>query len=227
MAGARLVRRLRAVAEREAQRRKRDEPKERFSLEALAGEHAPQLAAMRDLANWIHLMCARQSGKTWADLGILLDNGIARPNSIGLFLGLKGTGVRIAAWTVWRRLCERFSIDAVHNETEMRTTFPNGARVMFAGTDDLTNIKKYLGNRLDGGVVIIDESQDQPDAVLRYLLKTLLPPMCTPTTRVILSGVLPDVPAGYFYELAADKPLAEAPELAQSKGWSHHEWGRA
>lgn len=174
-------------------------------------------------------MWARQTGKTWGDDGILLDNGIYAPRSTNLFLGLKGTGVRTSNWfPIWKPLCEKSGIPAEwHNETEMRTTFANKARVMFAGTDDLSNIKKYLGNRLDNGVVIIDEAQDQGSEVLRYLLKVLLPPMLTPTTRVILSGVLPDVPAGLFYELAADQPLIDRPDLAKSKGWSHHEAGRA
>jgi hypothetical protein len=198
-----------------------------WSIESFAGEHRHQLAAMVDRSNWIHLMCARQSGKTWADLGILLDNAQANGNSLGIFLGLKGTAVKLAVWVIWKRLLDSYAIERTDNETSMLSTFPNGARVVFGGTDDLSNVKKFLGNRLDNSVFIIDESQDQPDAVLRYILQALLPPMCTPTTRVIVSGVLPDVPAGYFYELAAERPLAEAPELQKSKGFSHHVWGRA
>jgi hypothetical protein len=202
----------------------------RFSAVEMAGDHTHQVAVATDPSQWIHLMTSRQSGKSWIDDGILLDNGLAWPGSTGLLLGLKGTGVKVNNWVpIWKRgVCERASVpDDWHNETTMLTSLPGGSRVMFAGTDDLSNVKKYLGNRLDHGVVIIDESQDQPDEVLRYILKVLLPPMLTPTSRVILSGVLPDVPAGYFYELAADRSLAEAPHLAKSKGWSHHEWARA
>lgn len=212
------LRKLRAAAEREYARRTNESAQRRrraWSPSAFCGLHRPQLAAMLDRANWIHLMCARQSGKSWADLGILGDNALAQPRSLNLFLGLKATAVRISMWVVWQRLCEEWGWEVTHHETTMVTTFANGARVIFAGTDDLANVKKYLGNRLENGVVIIDESQDQPDAVLRYILVTLLPPMCTPTTRVIVSGVLPDVPAGYFYELST------------APGWSHHEWGRA
>lgn len=200
-----------------------------FSLRDFCGTHDPQYAFVTDRSRWIHVMTARQSGKTWGDDGILLDNALTAPRSTNLFLGLKGTGVRTSNWfPIWKPLCAKAGVpDEWHNETEMRTTFPNGARVMFAGTDDLSNVKKYLGNRLDHSVVILDEVQDNSDAVIRYLLKTLLPPMLTPTSRVILSGVLPDVPAGLFYELAATRPLADDPSLQRSKGWSHHEWGRA
>lgn len=200
-----------------------------FSLIEFCGKHHLQLAFCQDRACWLHIMCARQSGKTWGDDGIMLDNAIVAPASPNLFLGLKGTGVRTSNWfPIWRPLCDEAGVPQDwHNETEMRTTFANRSRAMFAGTDDLSNIKKYLGNRLKNGVVIIDEAQDQTDSVLTYLLVQLLPPMLTPTTRVILSGVLPDVPAGKFYSLASEKELAANPGLAVSKGYKHHEWGRA
>lgn len=200
-----------------------------FDLKDFCGQHGPQLAFCSDRSPWLHIMCARQSGKTWGDDGIMLDNAIRAPGSTNLFLGLKGTGVKTSNWfPIWRPLCDKAGVPADwHNEAEMRTTFANRSRALFAGTDDLSNIKKYLGNRMHNGVIIIDEAQDQTDSVLTYLLTVLLPPMLTPTTRVILSGVLPDVPAGKFYSLATAKTLSEAPELAVSKGYSHHEWGRA
>ena len=170
------------------------------------------------MAAFLHLLCARQSGKTWIDDGIMFDNSVQNPGSTNLFLGLKGTGVRFSNWEpVWKQgVCEKWDLPIdCHNETQMLTTFPNRSRVMFAGTDDLTNVKKYLGNRLDHGVIVVDEGQDQTDSVLKYILRVLLPPMLTPTSRVIVSGVLPDVPAGYFLE------LADAP------GYSKHSWGRA
>lgn len=200
-----------------------------FTVEKFCGAHSAQLEFCRDRRQWIHVMCARQSGKTWGDLAILLTNALEAPGCKGLFLGLKGTGVKEGAWLDWKALLEAWNIplQGKPNETSMLTVFANGSRVQFGGTDDLENIKKYLGKRLDHGVVVIDEAQDQRDEIIVYLTRQLLPPMLTPTSRVILSGVLPDVPAGAFYELATDKPLAEAPEQALSKGYSHHEWGRA
>jgi hypothetical protein len=199
-----------------------------WSLDRFCGGHAEQLEFVRDRSPWIHVMCARQSGKSRGALGLLLDNALSNPGSTNVFLGLTAKGVRTSQWfPAWQPLLEQYGITASSNETEMVTTFPNRARVIFGGTDDLRHVKTYLGNRLDGCVFILDEAQDQPDGVLRYILGTLLPPMLTPTSRVILSGVLPDVEVGYFYELAADRPLAETPLLKQSKGWSHHEWGRA
>lgn len=224
---ARLARRFRAAADREARRRYQSRAKvSPFTLAAFAGEHRHQLAAMVDRANWLHLLCDRQAGKTWADLGVLLDNALEHENSLGIFLGLVGTGLTISVWPKWKLLCEQFGIDCAHNNTEKLTRFPNGALVVFGGTDDLANVKKYLGNRLHNCVFIIDEAQAQKLAMLDYLLNNLLPPMCTPTTRVILSGVLPDVPVGMFLDLAEPDQISDTGGRGDWRRWSHHTWGR-
>jgi hypothetical protein len=222
---SRRLRRLVSAMER-AERRGREGARPRWSLEAFADGHAPQLAAMRDRSNWLHFMCDRQSGKTWADLGILLDNALAHRNGVNVFLGLVSTGLTLSVWPKWQALLDRFAIKRRDRNDEKITTFPNGAIVAFGGTDDLVNVKKYLGNRLHNSVFIVDECQDQKSSVLKYLLDVLLEPMCTPTTRVILSGVLPDLPVGHFLALAEPD---EASKTGGSKGyqkWSHHSWGR-
>lgn len=202
------------------------EGRQPWSLEAFAGGHAPQLAAMRDHSCWLHFLCDRQSGKTWADLGILLDNALNNPNSVNVFLGLVSTGLTLSVWPKWQQLLDKFGIERRDVKDEKMTTFPNGAIVAFGGTDDLTNVKKYLGNRLHNCVFIIDEAQDQKTSVLKYMLDVLLEPMCTPTTRVILSGVLPDLPVGHFLQLAAFDPASKTGGGKGSAKWSHHSWGR-
>jgi hypothetical protein len=201
----------------------------RWLPEVFAAGHRPQFGFVTERAPFTHVMCARQSGKSWGDDFILGQNADEHPRSVGLFLGLKGTGVKVSNWVpIWKQgLCEMHDVPQEwHNETSMVTTWPSGSRVMFGGTDDLSNVKKFLGNSMRNfGIVIIDECQDQPDGVLRYILQTLLPPMLGPQSRVILSGVLPDVPAGYFYELAHPDTLGG--EQCACKGWRHHEWGRA
>lgn len=203
-----------------------DEGRQAWSLEAYAGGHERQLAAMLDRANWLHFLCDRQSGKTWADLGILLDNALNNPASINVFLGLVGTGLTLSVWPKWQALLDRFGVEHRSRQDEKITTLPNGAIVAFGGTDDLQNVKKYLGNRLHNCVFVIDEAQDQKSSVLRYLLDVLLEPMCTPTTRIILSGVLPDLPVGHFLSLAEYDPASKTGGGRGHEKWSHHSWGR-
>lgn len=197
---------------------------EDFSLEKVCSTdkgvmHVEQLGFCKDREPWVHCMTARQAGKSQGDNFILFDNAVTNAATTNLFLGLKGTGVKFSMWEpVWKPLCARFGVSN-HNNTSMLTTFDNGSRVMFAGTDDIENVRKFLGNSLPRGRIIIDEAQSQRDRVLKFIVENLLPPMLTDTSQVYMTGVLPDVPAGYFYDRSTGQPQAE--------GWSHHEWGRA
>jgi hypothetical protein len=224
-----------ARAERKKRERKGTDVK--FDWEAFAGAHEFQRAVARDLRalveQWFHLMCARQSGKTQICDGALLDNALVVPGSKNILLHLTGTAVWEANWeSIWKPLCEKNGVpDSWHNETRMLTRFPNGSRVLFAGTDDMSNVRKFLGNSLPGGLVVVDESQDQADEMLRYICEQLLVPMMTATTRVVLAGVLPDVEAGYFYDHAMPVELSShaGHEVKGVKhgGYLHYEWGRA
>lgn len=189
---------------------------EHFSMAALAGTHALQYAAMCDLARRIHIMCARQSGKTWTDVGMLIDNALRRPGTTNIFLGLNSVAVRMNVWEpVVVRIFERFhDLDTrALYKGSMIVRFSNGSRIIFGGYDDIRHVKNFLGGRLAGAVVVLDEAQDggQP---LNELLDVILPPMLTPESRLVLSGTIPDAPAGRFWD------------EAQRDSWSKHGWGR-
>lgn len=191
-------------------------PREKFSPELLAANHVAQLAFVRDRSRRTHVMCARQAGKSWGDVIVLIANALERPNTTNIFLGLNSVAVRMNIWEpIVSRMFDRFvDLDrGWFNETRMLIRFPNGSRIIFGGYDDFRHIRNLLGGRLDGGIVVLDEAQEAP-ALLSELLDVILPPMLTPTSRVILSGTIPDTPAGRFYEERSNP------------SWSHHNWGR-
>ncbi len=188
-----------------------------WSLKSFCGGHQEQYAIANDNAQWLHLLCARQSGKTQIDCGIMIDRWRRYPNSLHIFLGLNGVAVRENAWTpAWLRTLDRYGIRRRDNGTIMKSVHANGARAIFSGTDDLKHVRNVLGNRLENGTFIIDESQDQPPAIIDYLLDVVLPPMMTPTTKIIMSGVRPDLPGGRFY----------AERLHGVGPWAHHSFAR-
>jgi hypothetical protein len=204
------------------------EPPPPFSLAAFVGAHVKQAAFVNDRSHRVHVMCARQSGKSQGDDGILMDAGLFLPYSTNLILGLNGPAIRNNNWEpIWKRLFDRFSgLDPKwRNETRMLTTFPNGARVFMGGSDDARHIKNLLGGRIENGVVIVDECQDQAH-VLDELLDSILPPMMGMNARLILSGVFPEVPAGRFWResgwVERDGTYVQEPR----GGWSTHNWGR-
>ncbi len=199
-------------------------PMRLWSLADFCGAHQEQYAIANDNAQWLHVLCARQSGKTQIDCGLMIDRWRRYPDSLHIFLGLNGIAVRQSAWIpIWQRTLDRYGITAGRidkgderqdDNTIMLSRHRNGARAIFAGTDDLRHVKNLLGNRLHNGTFILDESQDQNPDVTTYLLDVVLPPMMTPTTKVIMSGVRPDLPAGRFYDERIGGP------------WSHHTFAR-
>lgn len=198
-----------------------------FSLKAFAGDHADQYAFITDRSHRIHGMCARQTGKSQGDGAIMLDSGLTRPQSTNLFLGLNRPAVRTNVWEpIWCRLWDRF--DGLDPEWlydgAMVTRFPNGARCLFGGTDDMRHIKNLLGGRIEDGVVIVDECQDQ--VVLDELLDSTLPPMMGKNARLILTGVFPEVPAGRFWRESGWVEREDGWHQEPKGGWSHHNWGR-
>lgn len=187
-----------------------------FTAEAFAGDHREQLRFVTDDSQWQHVMCARQSGKSWGDDGKLLRNALRYPRSVNVLIGLAGTATRENNWEpIFKELAWTYGVpDRCLNETRMTCELDNRSRIIFGGATDRKHILKQLGKRLANGMFIIDEAQDQPDKVISPLIDHVLPPMMTPTTQVILSGVIPEVPAGRFYR-----------EFRGAR-WSQHNWGR-
>lgn len=203
---------LRRLAEREYQRRSRENVTAivgAFSLEAIARGlngtlHGKQLAFMASEARRMMLKCSRRAGKTFGIGGRFALRSVAKPNGNRAYIALTKDQAREIIWEpLWKPLCERWGLCSVtaHNETRMVTTFPNGSRVRFTGTDDLRHIATELGAALDE--VWIDECQDQSDAVLTTLAGKILPPAIGAYGVLGMSGVFPEVEAGYFHEMFA------------------------
>ena len=185
-----------------------------FTLEAIAAGHVPELAFMRETARWIVAMCSRRAGKTYGISGRYAKRSMLVPNGNRIYLALTGGQARDIMWEpIWKPMCERWKLPVEHNETRMVTTFENGSRVRLAGTDDISAIKKELGAGLDEACV--DEAQDQKDNVLRDLCVRILPPAMTDKRGTIaVTGVVPEVEAGYFWD------------LWKLSNWAKHNWSQ-
>lgn len=148
------------------------------------------------------LRCSRRAGKTFGIGGRYARRSTAMPGGNRAYIALTKDQAREIIWEpIWKPLCERWGLckPRDHNETRMVTTFPNGSRVRFTGSDDLRHIATELGAALDE--VTIDECQDQSDAVLRALVQKILPPALGSRGVLTMSGVFPEVQAGYFWDM--------------------------
>jgi hypothetical protein len=178
-----------------------------FSLDAIARGvngllHVPQFGYMTSEALRIAKRTSRRAGKTFGIAGRYAKRSVAKPNGNRAYIALTKDQAREIIWEpIWKPLCEKWGLCGPrdHNETRMVTTFPNASRVRFTGSDDLRHIATELGAALDE--VTIDECQDQSDAVLRALVGKILPPALGSRGVLTMSGVFPEVEAGYFWDM--------------------------
>lgn len=173
-----------------------------FDIERYAGPHVRQLEVLRAARTEprLLLMMARQTGKSWSIAGAHADRAMSRPGATNLVFGLTGPAVRNVFWEpVWKPMCHAWRLPVENLDTTMTARWANGSRTLFSGTDDVRHVQNVLGGRLDGSLVSIDECQSQPAAVFRALLGTILPPMLTPTSTLLLAGTIPEAPGGPWW----------------------------
>jgi len=208
--------RLRALAA-EARRLELVLAKRGFDIKAYANGHTRQLEVLQAarVERRMLLMMARQTGKSWSIAGAHADRAMSRPGVTNLAFGLTGPAVRNTFWEpVWLPMCARWKLPAEHVDTTMTTRWANGSRTLFSGTDDVRHVQNVLGGRLDGSLVSIDECQSQPRDVFVAMLRTILPPMLTPSSTLLLAGTIPEAPGGPWWV------------ESQKTSWWQRSWGR-
>lgn len=111
-------------------------------------------------------------------------------------------------------------------------TFPNGATVVFGGTNNLRTITHLLGDSMAGGIAVLDEQQDDP-GVLEDCAVNIIGPMIEETTteipipgRMVIAGTVPNDPIGYFWELWIANFDEEKGEHKQDATWHCFAWSR-
>ena len=207
--------RLRALA-RELERIERIGARRGFDVEKFAAGHTRQLEVLQAVRKEprLLLMMARQTGKSWTIFGGHADRAM-RSRTTNLAFGLTGPSVRNTFWEpVWKPLCSRWKLPVDNIDTTMTARWQNGSRTLFAGTDDVRHVQNVLGGRLDGSLVTIDECQSQPRAVLVTMLTSILPPMLTPASTLLLAGTIPEAPGGPWWV------------ESQKASWWQRSWGR-
>lgn len=199
-----------------------------MNLEQLTGGHEKQLDALTALLydndeRFQLWWCSRRAAKTTAVAIALAELATSRDGSNCIYVGITRKQVKNTIWRViWKPLLERLGVDCKHNETDQQTIFPNGSSVVFGGIDDRKHIETHLGNRLDQ--FVCDEAQSAPSRLLRALFTDIISPALSDyaTGKFLFSGTIPEVPAGYFYELITGKQADGTP----TGRWLRKNWSR-
>ncbi len=206
---------IKRALEAELNRRARLVDSKALDARTIAAGHLPQQRLLEDVSTRICALCSRRAAKSVSACAKLAYSATNFPNSTLIYFGATSKAVRLLIWgPVWQEFRRKWGVGGVDNETLMLTKFGNGSTVIFVGTDDFRHVETFLGGKLRG--VVIDEAQSQPDSVLNPLIDRILPPSLSDVGGwMMLSGTIPDVEAGKFYET-----------WRGTNGWSKHNWSR-
>ncbi len=207
-----------ALVKKELKKRKEGEREKlfsSFSVQSVCDKHVKQLSYVTDTARHQIAMTCRRGGKSFANCLKLASTAINNPKTNSLYVALTYGQAKDSVWReIWLPLCAKWGFPVKHNESELLTTFKNGSTIKFRGTDDIKTITTFLGNKFK--LIILDEAQDQTDTLLKPLLETILPSCLQDLGgTMVLSGTIPQVAAGLFYEI-----------FNTESSYSKHNWGR-
>jgi hypothetical protein len=144
----------------------------------------------------------RGAGKSVFALMRLLGWALERPGSTSAYIGPLQRQTRAFAWPLAKRLYGQVP-GVSFNETEMRVDLPDGARILFLGSENADAIR---GATLNGGVVLDEVSDIGPVAWGQVIYPAVNRPGVTP--RVIVIGTVKGSTnlLAQLYRKAADTP---------------------
>lgn len=218
----RLVLLRRAQEEREAQARKAQADaeyaawaaKKVAAIRAELDGHPKAQALFDDLiqpGKSVYARASRRAAKSHTITRAMLAVAILRRSNCGYF-ALTGPQAHSTIWLeVWEPLLARHFPEGGPdgkprtNVTLLLTILPRGGRIKFGGTDDIRHVVTNLGGSAAGGLIVVDEIQNQPEAALNMLIDEVLPPIISDdhgqgAGTLCRAGTIPRVPHGRAYD---------------------------
>lgn len=166
--------------------------------------HLKQLALARDLSKRIAACCGRRAGKSTGIVARAIDVCCSIPGAQVYYCT---KSFRWAADTIvepiLKPMLKRAGMpvgDFVHEDLQDLTyAFPNGSRIFFLACDDLGDITKFNGKKMQ--LCIVDEMQDLREEVLIEFL-TVVVKYCLYDYdgTLILAGIPSEAPVGYWFK---------------------------
>lgn len=164
--------------------------------------------------------CGRRSGKTQGVIRKKLIKCLRRSRSVAIYFA---TTKARAAKLVWDtpdglpNMVQEFGLNGVCklNETDHRIDFDNGSVLWVAGCDTMADARNWKGLRYD--IATIDEAQDWPEDILRYMVDEALKYALMDrwqSAELLVTGTPGPLMAGLFYEICT----------GARKGWGHYGW---
>jgi hypothetical protein len=171
-----------------------------------------QLAFALSPSRFITALCSSRAGKTKVCAAIAIQELVARPNSLGLYLALTDKSVADIFFPPLKEFLAKYCPEAKVTADEV--TFPNGSKLLIAGANNMAKIESFRGIKLL--FCIIDEAASFRQHILRYLIdEIIIQRLSDLQGKLMLIGTPAAHCMGLFYDIT---------ELNSEEGWDNHRW---
>lgn len=178
-----------------------------------------QVAVLEDDARYLVAHPGRRAGKTWTNLGFLLDAALTcPPDAVCPYIAPTRKRAKRIAWGPLHRLTEAAGVAVEYNNTDLEATLPHGAKIWIAGCSDVTQVEDFRG--IAAGAAAIDEAGSFPSYLDSLINDALIPALADFGGRLLLSGTPPVAPVGFFYRAGYEQSV---PGFGQPHHWTMRE----
>lgn len=159
-----------------------------------------------DRSDRLAVRSPRQTGKSTGIMLVVAIRSFETPLSEWVVICITRKSAKSIYWEPLKRLNEQLELGIEFHNQDLEAKFPNGSIIRFMGADNISEIEKLRGYRLNG--VVIDESKSYPVLLLDELVfEVLEPALMAKSGQLILIGTPGDSLRGTFYLATCDTPV--------------------
>ena len=171
-----------------------------------------QLAFALSPSRFSTALCSSRAGKTSVCAAIAIQELMANPNRLGLYLALTDKSVADIFFPPLKKFLSKYCPEAKITADEV--AFPNGSKLLIAGANNMAKIESFRGIQLL--FCIIDEAASFRQHILRYLIdEIIIQRLSDLQGKLMLIGTPAAHCMGLFYDIT---------ELNSEEGWDNHRW---
>lgn len=194
-----------AVASEAEARRETDQWYEKGEL--LRGLLMPVQARLEaDTSKRKAVRSPRQTGKSTGVMLIVSIRCFETALAEWVVIGVTRKSAKAIYWEPLKQLNQKFELGLEFHNQDLEVTFPNGSKLTFMGADNISELEKIRGRRLNG--VVVDESKSFPILLFDELIYEVIEPaLMAKDGELILIGTPGDSLRGTFYLSTVDEPV--------------------
>jgi hypothetical protein len=146
----------------------------------------------------------RRAGKTELVPSVILATAEDYPGTVIYYVGITGKRARELMWGALTRVVDTYALSWTPNKTLGTLSRRDGSEIRLVGADNLSELEKRRGDK--ASLVVVDEAQSYPDAVLHALLEDIFGPALVDVRgRFLLLGTPGIICGGTWHDITRNE----------------------